>query len=741
MKKIIQRLLAAAASAAMLSSLALPSFAAGPGTRFGTQLPAESGDNKITLTEHEGVKPTSDPHFGAYQIFTGTMHAPDPSKPDELNQHPTNPGDTNETEALEGIEFGNAFGTLDKDKADAYAATLKKIESFVIALANASNGTGDYAEYQYAFSDFKGFEDFVDGDTGKLNTEYYNEDGSTPNTSVLAKAVAEVVAAHNNREWLEEFCDIALGFGHTGDKDVFDVPGFVNQYYYFNDKTVSGVGDAQQTTWTVTLDQSGYYMVVDMSNLTEGDEDRAFSARMLLVAGTVTQDLKESVPEIEKQVQDGETWGEDATAGVGETVNFQITGTLPSNYDLFAGGYYYAFHDTLTNGLKLSQDPITIEVEGLWEDTGTGTGAADPDTWVWNAKAKQTITEGSVAPTDEHTQHITDGKAYAITTRDDGFDIVFPCLKEVYITDGDTHYMLGCGNGGKEVSKITVSYRATVTEDAIIKTGNVNTATLEYSDNPQAYNDHDTTHEDTATVYTLGLDITKVDGTKFVANGGSDGSTLAGIKFALLRGDSEKGYEIATFKQVDASAPPDDPAAGGFAGKKYYSITAWTTLNLDSEKDLAKSAQAFIAENAAAEITTDEQGKLLISGLNDEVAYTLVEVETLPGYKLAKPFQFSYKVPESAVELALEEDADCAVSGDTAMSYDKFIKDTTEDGTIEGDDGDGAGDLLMANFNVADLPATGGMGNSIYYIIGCGALVLAGVMFVLSRKKSARAAS
>ena len=454
MKKLFKRVFGIAASAALLVTSSMTAFAADPGHNHNDGKPITTTPSPAyTITLTHSVEDTSfagGAEYGAYQIFSGTV------KGSTLNMSDSD----NAKIPITDIKWGNAFGiTKDMDSEDTNTVELttrqKNIISFVYALAKAPSGS-----YSYAFSNFKEFENFFDGNNN-LKSDYVEADStvtvtvgddgkvesiSNPekvNYDKLAVAVSDVLAqsAHiDDHEWLQAFTDILGGYaqGDTGYKNSV----YVDRYYE------GSINSDDNTKYQITV-PAGYYMIRDLSSL--GGTDKSYSARMLFVANNVEQKLKESIPTLKKNVVRDGKLRETEAAGVGDDVKFRLTGTLPDNYDLYLGGYQYTFIDTLSNGLDLVQyndyadygtdanNCVKVTVKGLfeWDETGKK--------WTWDRTASEVIPlEASDDKTDLGSTdniHITDNN-YSATYNDHKLTVEFPCLREIRISKDDAIYRL-----------------------------------------------------------------------------------------------------------------------------------------------------------------------------------------------------------------------------------------------------------------------------------------------------------
>lgn len=242
---------------------------------------------------------------------------------------------------------------------------------------------------------------------------------------------------------------------------------------------------------------------------------------------------------------------------------------------------------------------------------------------------------------------VVDAANYTVTVSpDDGhtFDVVFT-----------NNFIEGLAQG----TQFTVYYSATLNENAnIVTDGNDNTVYLSYGEDSTWE-----TAEHKTTTYTWKIDVLKytMDGDQKI--------NLAGATFQLL----DKDGNPIKFSEVAGAAVP--------------------TYKVD-------------AEGTITEITTDENGKFEIVGL-DEGTYALHEVSAPEGYnKLAED-----------VEVIITSTYD-----DAALTAEYEINDA-DPATIE-----------VENKTGGLFPETGGIGTTIFYIVG-GLLMLAAFVILVSKKR------
>ncbi len=228
--------------------------------------------------------------------------------------------------------------------------------------------------------------------------------------------------------------------------------------------------------------------------------------------------------------------------------------------------------------------------------------------------------------------------------------------------------------------KIVIMYSATVTKDAVMgkngadNFGNSNNAALRYT-NDMNYEGEDVSKEATITssanVYVYQAEFTKVDS--------ASSSPLKGAKFHLYRniGSSlEKNYAI-----IENSV-----------------ITGWTTTKP--------------ADSAA--LVSGDDGKFIVKGL-DALSYHLEEIDAPEGYnELKEPVLFTIN---STITVGNLTGLSMTVDGAT-------IAGTVDDGKVTGN---------IKNTPGTGLPATGGMGTTIFYIAG--AVLLLGSITAFAVKK------
>ena len=275
-----------------------------------------------------------------------------------------------------------------------------------------------------------------------------------------------------------------------------------------------------------------------------------------------------------------------------------------------------------------------------------------------------------------------DAKVYIDGTETNGFTVT-----ATVNADGTTTLTVSCDDvkalGAGNSSAITVEYTAKLNENAVLgSAGNPNEVYLEYSNNPnkseKGNNETGETPKDVVIVFTYKTIINKVD---------SENKPLTGAAFKLEK----------LIKGKDGAAD------------------TWTTVK---------------------EFTVDETTtSFTFSGLDDG-QYKLTETKTPVGYNTIDPIYF-------VIEATHDETADAP----TLKTLNAYLTDANGNKQTEMKDGEsvnidlGTVDLTagsitttVVNKSGSELPSTGGIGTTIFYVLG-GVLVLAAVVLLVTKKR------
>ena len=227
-------------------------------------------------------------------------------------------------------------------------------------------------------------------------------------------------------------------------------------------------------------------------------------------------------------------------------------------------------------------------------------------------------------------------------------------------------------------TELIVTYSATVNSDAVINTAIPNKTTLEYG------NETHTAESETKT-FVWGIDLLKKDG--------SDSSKkLADAEFVLCRKVTENGTDSIFYAKFDAN----------------QKLTGWTNADTETVANLVKKEKDYFTSKEATVLKTGADGKFAVTGL-DEGSYFLIEVTAPAGYN------------------KLDHQTDVTVSSTVASDGTKLEKDLTS-GT------NGSTHVDVDNNQGTILPSTGGIGTTIFYVVGAILVIGAGVVLITRRR-------
>lgn len=226
--------------------------------------------------------------------------------------------------------------------------------------------------------------------------------------------------------------------------------------------------------------------------------------------------------------------------------------------------------------------------------------------------------------------------------------------------------------------EIKVTYSAVVNEKAVAKIEK-NSATLTYSNNP-TNSETETTLPEQETVYSSKIVIDKYETN-------NERTKLAGATFVLYK----RGAGTATQPTSGDYDTVTDNGTTTYYPRSYYKYTAAT--------ETAGAKVEWVAEKAqATSKTTNSNGAASFDGLADGTYY-LEETAAPVGYNM------------------LEAPVSVTVNGANATAADSL--------TVT---------AKVANNTGALLPSTGGMGTTIFYVLGS-VLVLAAVVLLVTKKR------
>jgi len=467
----------------------------------------------------------------------------------------------------------------------------------------------------------------------------------------------------------------------------------------------------------------GYYVIEDS---TTGTNARPVAAIGLTTTHPdATIKVKATKPTLEKKIDEGSTTGAIDPADVvydnhrvGDKVPYILKTTIPEMTGYTK--YFFNINDTLSKGLTFD-DNVVIKVTkaAYTEPAYTDEEGIEHDA-VEHPAVTRTLTDA-----DYSVSYSTDA-----VTGETAVEIIF---KDFYNKEKD--------HAGEEV---IITYSATINADAVIGVeGNPNTAKLIYSNNPNEEqkpddDNQDKPHKDTVTGVTPEQQTrTYVTGVKLIkfSNEGSTENPLAGATFELSGNltkveitKAEKYVEDANgtwFALKDGSYTEQDPTRLDAQAENYRELLA----KYQDPTGATKFKKATVTEKTASGTpkavsdTTDENGFIVFDGMGDG-KFTITETEAPEGYnKLTSPIEF-----EAEWVAPTSQSTDCqwkVKDNSVTEGYDVTYNSTT-----------GEFEIKIENKTGTELPATGGVGTTIFYIAGSMMVIGAAVLMVTRRRMS-----
>ena len=435
--------------------------------------------------------------------------------------------------------------------------------------------------------------------------------------------------------------------GNTAALDQADIAAII-PFVDITGNPIAEVGKDKEASASVP---EGYYLIKDKDNsLSDPEQYTLYLIQVLDDDLAITP--KSSTTTSDKKIKDINDSTDTAVGGVqdsadydiGDDVPYVLTANLAGNVSAYKK-YHITFKDTLEAGKLKNNKDYVVKINGT--------------------------------ATTEYT---------VLSDSNNGF--------ELKLEWGDGENVIGT-TPGLDNAVVTVEFTAELLEGATIgQVGNINTSTLEYSNNP---NDADggvvgETPEDTVIVFTYKLIVDKTD---------DAGEPLTGATFSLY-----KKYK---------TAPTGGTACTETGYTDYYKVDT-------------------IAGTALS--------KFEFKGIDDG-DYVLIEDVAPKNYNKLAPQAFTVTATHTATA-DINKDTHKDTSGIYVLTSisgsaaDGAVITLAEHTTGEGDAAvkDGV-DTTVINKSGAVLPETGGIGTTIFYIIGAILVIGAGVVLVTRRRMSA----
>ncbi|MCQ2468598.1 MAG: isopeptide-forming domain-containing fimbrial protein [Ruminococcus sp.] len=561
--------------------------------------------------------------------------------------------------------------------------------------------------------------------------------GATSPTDLLAALKADTAfgsGASNlfyNVTTAPQFADVISKFTADSDKAV-ELAKVIADTVKGSGKAISY--DSETSKYSSGDIDTGYYLVVDATANT-GTAKVVKSRYLLEVADTVEVNAKVVKPTLDKNIVVGT--GTDATkvkantAGMDDTVNFELSSAVPDMTGY--SQYYYIIEDTLSPGFVFNDDVvITIGTDTLTE-LPTSTTSTDPPTGDYSVYTK--TVNGATKITivfrdfydkwnDDTNDAITVEYSAKVDTDADCTTAGNPNTAQLIYSNDPNYKGRGDGKDDGEGSENDADDPDDPGSDDTGKGGGTGgPGSGDDKDIPGEYGGSETKDgengyvSETAQVetktYLTSVKINKVDesnialsGAEFSIKGTKENKTLVtGIEFVAATDGTY--YKLKNNKGYTTTAPTDATAADYESTTQKY------------KKQALNEAETY-SSTVEAKGYVDDNGVLTFAGLGDGT-YTITEVTAPEGYNLLN----------SAITVVVKGTigTDNSVTWSVGEGSSDLVKLSTDQNGYE---------LTVVNKKGTLLPTTGGIGTTIFYVVG-GLLVSASAIFIITKKRTSNA--
>lgn len=574
------------------------------------------------------------------------------------------------------------------------ANTAKNAGAFTIKMTNAEDG-----------HTFKAYQIF----SGSVNTEGKLGDISwgngitfgAENANYGAFITALGTAGLTGLTSTSTAADVAKAMEGKGD-DSETMKKVADVFYKYKNTVAATATEKTSGNYELKPLTAGYYMVTDEYTSTPAEGAATLSRNVLAVVGDVTAKVKNDKPTVVKKILDPSPVDANKAA-IGDHVFYQITGTVPNyvGYDK----YFYVINDTLSTGLTFDgTDNLTVTVNGT----------------------KLTLNTDYVVLTSDTNPAATNGHT---------FEVAFKNIKSYNVGDA-----------------IVVKYSALVNQNAAVATGNPNTTDVTYSNNPNDSShgnpsdnpkpDSDTptgtSAKDKTVTYTSEVDLTKyfdeakagneLSGATFTLSGTQ--TTVVGTGADVFVEDANGTYYKLADGKYTTTAPHDDILRSDGSVAITSNKSSYDQDDLTAGKKYKMNhvtTYETIEKEVLLQGTSGTDGKIVFKGLGAGT-YTIKEIVTPQGYTTAADITFTIGIDVPETITTGEEKATYSISSVTpAGSID--LKGSNATGGVY------AADVIDLSGSV--LPSTGGIGTTIFYVVGTILVIGAGVVLITRRRMSA----
>ena len=341
-----------------------------------------------------------------------------------------------------------------------------------------------------------------------------------------------------------------------------------------------------------TLDLSaGYYLVKDVDGSQSDSSEGAYTQYLLQIVGDTETETKLDVPTSLKKVKEddhevtgttdtriasftvGDHYNDVADYSIGETIPYELVGTLPSNYDKYTT-YEYSFVDKMSDGLTLDYDSVKIYFRS--------------------------------SVTSETETDVTKQASIKVSDDKHSLTVSFSDLKTAV-------------SEATKDSIFVVRYNASLNDNAVVGlNGNDNTFHLEYSNNPNGTGTGKTP-DDKNIVFTYELDNEKV-------------TYISAADYEKLTAEDKAKYTESSY-DLNGDGTNEKVYRRTLSGAKFKLFTTKTDSESGAQGAVIEKGvfKRWDDVSNATELSSDENGIIKIKGLDSGIYY-IEETEAPSGY-------------------------------------------------------------------------------------------------------------
>lgn len=709
--KRLKRIASIVLAMVMVLGMSLTAFATGPQT--GDPTGGGDGSNgKYTITINGK---TAEREYKAYQVFKGDVD----TKNNQTTLSNIRWGDDVDTEGNVAVHTNNCY-----DKDGKLTCTDASSHTYTLMGALAAN---------------------------------FTEEGKKIDADMNVARVAEIMA--------------------SADFSAADAEKFADIISYFIKADASGkassVKAGETTVYEIKDVEPGYYFIKETGDLPVDDSQRPLATQsdyILQVVGPTSVTTKDTTIVYDKEIVEGETEVKENTAGIGDNVTYKITADVPdyTGYDYF----YFIMNDTLQDGLTFNND-VEVKIGETTLTRGDSTESANDKYHVYGVSGSDTAETTTLLTASSDTaevkkiriafdniMHYTKGSKIVITYsakvngdanigengNTNTVDITYPPSPNFKWDGTQDNTKPGLPDSTKYVPTVETPEKKVVTfvtQLEIYKTQNNKAAALPgaeftltgYSTETVLEGGWVYTPDPAGGYYQL---KTAIDGEYYTeteptveatmqplpanAKAGyvEEENTYTGTDRIVVGGKVYRPYKEAadSLKQVYILVEPNSD--------RYVSVTA----KFKREKAVTNTKTTKYVQMRA---TSDADGKIVFSGLGEGI-YTITETNTPDGFNTADPITIEIKgsINWMAGENVVTGKETYTWVGNESIGLEvRTLTDNKHNDNVVDEYY-----LPIDNKRGSLLPSTGGIGTTIFYVVGGILVIGAGILLVTKKRMS-----